>query len=604
MPQAFRRAHRGCFLGSNLTTPSLNNPFQVNTPLLPRHSSATWWLVALCLVALLPFLGLTLFNTRGEPREAVVALSMLKEGNWILPVNNGVDLAYKPPFFHWLIALFSLPTGHVTEYTSRLPSALALMAMTVAGFRFYERRRGLEVAGVMALVTLSCFEVHRAGVACRVDMVLTCMMVLSLYALYRWVESGMKGLPFWGILCLSGAFLTKGPVGAALPCLVVAVFAWVRGRGFWSVLWRMACVGLLSCVLPALWYAAAYRQGGERFFQLVYEENVLRLTGRMTYESHVNPWTYNVVTVVAGLVPYTLLLLLSLFAVNFKCLRHKFACPAQWWGRFTDSISRMDDARLFSLLSIVIIFVFYCIPKSKRSVYLLPIYPFLAYFIAELIISLRHKHRALLQAFGWIVALLSTLVLLAFIAVRVGIVPEMLVNTGRHAVQNTAMLRALRDVPLAPVQWVALAVQAAAVVAFFVWQRAKTAGCALGVVIALFFALDGVYQPLVLNTKSDLPVARQIARMQPQGTIYSFRTDVTPGNPFHPFTVNFYLGDRVTPFEAVMPTSGLLLTGNEEIEAFKQRYPAYDVQLAKDFHHQSCDDHKWLKLYRISLRQP
>lgn len=576
----------------------------MNTPLLPRRPAATWWLVALCLVVLLPYLGLTLFNTRGEPREAVVALSMLKEGNWILPINNGVDMAYKPPFFHWLIALCSLPVGYVTEYTSRLPSALALGAMVVAGFRFYERRRGGETAWVMALVTLSCFEVHRAGVACRVDMVLTCMMVLSLFALYRWVEGGMKGLPLWGILCLSGAFLTKGPVGAALPCLVAAVFAWIRGRGFFAVLWRMACVGLLSCVLPALWYVAAYQQGGERFFQLVYEENVLRLTGRMTYESHVNPWTYNVVTVVAGLVPYTLLLLLSLFALNYRRLSQRLGSPSGWWNKFTGSTRRMDDARLFSLLSIVIIFVFYCIPKSKRSVYLLPIYPFLAFFIAELLIYLRKKHRTVLQVFGWTVAVVSSLVILAFIAARAGLVPETLVNTGHHAVQNAAMLQALRDVPLAPVQWIALAVQVGAIAAFFVWRKRKTVGCALSIIVALFFALDGVYQPLVLNTKSDLPVARQIARMQPQGTIYSFRTDVTPGNPFHPFTVNFYLGDRITPFEAAQPAKGLLLVGNEEIEAFKAQYPAYDVQLAKDFNHQSCDDHKWLKLYRIMRRQP
>ncbi len=560
--------------------------------------------MVLCLIVLLPFLGCTLFNTRGEPREAVVALSMLKEGNWILPINNGVDMAYKPPFFHWLIALCSLPIGHVSEYTSRLPSALALGAMVVVGFRFYERRRGLDAALLMALVTLSCFEVHRAGVACRVDMVLTCMMVLSLYALYRWVEGGMKGLPLWGILCLSGAFLTKGPVGAALPCLVVAVFVWIRGRGFLPVLWRMACVGLLSCILPALWYVTAYQQGGERFFQLVYEENVLRLTGHMTYESHVNPWTYNVLTVIAGLVPYTLLLLFSLFALNVKTVHQKLSQPRTWWKRFTDYIRHMDDARLFSLLSIVIIFVFYCIPKSKRSVYLLPIYPFLAYFIAELILFLRAKRPVVLSLFGWIVAVLSSLVVLTFIAVRAGAVPESLVNTGHHAVQNTAMLQALRDVPLTPMQWIALAVQVAAIATFFMWRKRKAAGCTLAAIIALFFALDGVYQPLVLNTKSDLPVARQIARMQPQGTIYSFRTDITPGNPFHPFTVNFYLGDRITPFEAAMPEKGLLLVGNEEIEAFKTRYPAYDVQLAKDFNHQSCDDHKWLKLYRIERRQP
>ena len=56
-------------------------------------------LLFLTVFLLLPFLGLTLFNTKGEPREAIVALSMLNSDNWILPVNNGGEMAYKPPFF-------------------------------------------------------------------------------------------------------------------------------------------------------------------------------------------------------------------------------------------------------------------------------------------------------------------------------------------------------------------------------------------------------------------------------------------------------------------------------------------------------------------------
>lgn len=72
-----------------------------STPLAGNQSinRSTWLLLLLCCVVLLPFLGETLFNTRGEPREAVVALSMLKDGNWVLPINNGVDMAYKPPSF-------------------------------------------------------------------------------------------------------------------------------------------------------------------------------------------------------------------------------------------------------------------------------------------------------------------------------------------------------------------------------------------------------------------------------------------------------------------------------------------------------------------------
>ncbi len=50
-------------------------------------------LAIVCVITLLPFLGLTDFHTKGEPREAIVSYSMLESGNWILPVNNGGDIA-------------------------------------------------------------------------------------------------------------------------------------------------------------------------------------------------------------------------------------------------------------------------------------------------------------------------------------------------------------------------------------------------------------------------------------------------------------------------------------------------------------------------------
>ena len=232
----------------------------------------------------------------------------------------------------------------------------------------------------------------------------------------------MQGLPWWGILALSGAFLSKGPVGLGLPCLTVALFAWVRGKGFARIFGRFFVVGLLACILPAIWYVAAYQQGGQRFWDLVYEENVLRLLGKMSYESHVNPWPYNVMTVITGFVPYTLLVLMSLFVLRYR--KPSFGSLGDAWARFRTYIRTMDDARLFSLMSFVVIFVFYCIPKSKRSVYLLPVYPFLAYFLAEYILWLRDHHRRVLDWFGWVLASLAALLSLVFIVVRLGGIPE------------------------------------------------------------------------------------------------------------------------------------------------------------------------------------
>ena len=56
-------------------------------------------LLLISIVTIIPFLGLSEYHTKGEPRESIVSLSMIESGNWISPRNNGGELAYKPPFF-------------------------------------------------------------------------------------------------------------------------------------------------------------------------------------------------------------------------------------------------------------------------------------------------------------------------------------------------------------------------------------------------------------------------------------------------------------------------------------------------------------------------
>lgn len=558
-----------------------------------------WWLLAFCILFLFLFLGLTPFHTRGEPREAVVALSMLNSDNWILALNNGTEMAFKPPFFHWLIALFSTVAGGVNEYTSRLPSAVALTAMVLVGYRFYARRRGPQAAMLAALLTLTTFEVHRAGVNCRVDMVLTAAMVLALYFLYQWAERGLRGFPWAAVLSLSAAFLSKGPVGLALPCLVAAIFAWLRGMKFGRVLGRFVLIGLAGCVLPLAWYYAAWLQGGEAFLQLVMEENVYRLLGRMTYASHENPAYYNVVTLISGFVPYTLLVAMSLFVLPWR----RFRLPRRWWAGLRRRLRQTDPVRLFTLLSFLIIFVFYCIPKSKRSVYLLPVYPFLAYFLAEYIIYLWRRHRTVVKTFAAVVAALGLLLPLTYAAVCAGLVPDSIFS-GRHAAENVAYLHALADAPLT--WWRALLVvlpaAGAVLLAAALRRRScgrRVVGLTICIIASIYMGLDGFYQPAVLSVKSDRAVAGRIASFAPQGRIYSFRTDVVKGNRMHPFTINFYLGDRVVPFDSAFPLEGWLIVGNDEIEEFKKRYPGYRVSLAYDSHHRSCDDRKTVRLYHF-----
>lgn len=519
-----------------------------------------------CVIAVMltvPFLGLTDFYSKGEPREAVVAYTMVEHGNWILPINNGGDIPYKPPFFHWCIALFSLLQGHVSEFTSRLPSALALVAMSVGGFVFFAKRKNANMALLATLLSLTAFEVHRAGINCRVDMVNTAFMVGALFLMFRWWERGKHTMPWLAILCMSGATLTKGPVGMLLPCAVMGVFMLTQRESLWSTVWRLGLTALLSLVLPLCWYYAAYLQGGDEFLRLVKEENIDRLLGKMAYESHENPFWYNFLTLITGWLPYTLLFVFSLFVLPWK----RF-CKSG----FMQSVRRAEPMQVFVWLAFGLILFFYCIPKSKRSVYLLPCYPFMAWLMAQYVVWLVANRLSAVKAYAWLMGVLGVVLSVAFVVLKTGVVPDTLFH-GKHAADNIAMLHALESISVSPSHLLFALLPAAVGVATIMTLlkkddnlRNRVVWLSLSVVVALFLALDSTFQPAVLNTKADKPLAPQIEQRFDMTKMYSYMSSPM----LHFFSLNFYLGDRIQQFEKVKPEDGVLMIPEDDVEEFKK----------------------------------
>lgn len=535
-------------------------------PKISSRASLFLLLLIISVLTIVPYLGLTNFHTKGEPREAIVAVSMLQNNNWILPINNGSDIAYKPPFFHWCIAALSLPTGEVTEFTSRLPSALATIVMTLACFLFFAKRSRNDLAFLASLLLLSGFEVHRAAMASRVDMVLTCFIVLALLQLYRWWEHRLKGIPIWAILFMSIATLTKGPVGIILPCAVLGVFLLLQKISLWKTIYKIVPIALLSCLLPFGWYYAAYQQGGDTFLQLVMEENFARFMGKMSYDSHEQPIVYYLYITLAGWLPWSLLAIMSLFVLKYKKPQ---GTVKQYWAKFKAYITHMDKMRLFSLLSIVVIFVFYCIPKSKRSVYILPIYPFIAYFLAEYMFFLLKQRHRIWRIFSIFIAIVGALLLAVLVLIKSGIV-----NNFQNALPDDInhYIVALSE------SWNIVSIVAAIAIVFLIYDIYKSKRYLtynnryIYSVIALFFGiqlmLDVSTLPAILNAKSMKPFADKVIATVPEGKIYSYVS--TP--MMHFFIINFYAQDRVVEFEKEMPDHGQLLVGEKDYVYIQEKY--------------------------------
>ncbi len=500
-------------------------------------------LIIIAGVLLLPWLGLPWFNSKGEPREAIVAVSMLNSGDWILPTSCGGDIPYKPPLLAWLIALFSeiFNGGVVSTWTARLPSALSAIFLVIFGWKVMAPRIGRDRAWMTFALTLTSFELFRAAIACRVDMVLTACIVGACYSIYLMYET--DGRRRWGyalaaILLLSGGVFTKGPVGALLPLLAMGIYRMLCRDNVLRTAAVMLGLLVASLLLPALWYYAAYLRGGDEFVRLALEENIGRLTGTMSYDSHVNPWWYNFVTLLWGVLPWTIPALMAL------CLRRVRTATASAW-RNRDSKPNLTKMAWTVALTVLI---FYCIPSSKRSVYLLPMYPFIAMGLSWLLWQCRTAK--FMRIFTRVLALLAIIAPIALTILSH-------ISLGHLRIYTPTWWQYIMTfLPvIAGVWWLV--------------TRSREANAAAGAVVIaylLFLSYASTFAPMLLNPKSDRPAAEAVARQVPkEALLYGV---ITGDSLLRYYTINYYLNDRMnhaTNLDAV-PHDAYVVTDPQAVD--------------------------------------
>ena len=154
----------------------------------------------------------------------------------------------------------------------------------------------------------------------RVDMLLTAFIVIGLYQLFRWEDQlELKGLPVIIPVLLGCAVLTKGPVGVILPLFVFGAYLlMLRKYSLLTIFKALLYIGVSSLFLPLLWYIAAWKQGGDKFLDVVLAENFGRFfhlnTPDINYDlGHENGVWYNFITLAAGFIPWTIFFFFSLF---------------------------------------------------------------------------------------------------------------------------------------------------------------------------------------------------------------------------------------------------------------------------------------------------
>ena len=323
------------------------------------QTTSTWHfllLVGLCGILYFPYLGNTPFFDKGEPREALAVQDIVQRGEWLFPLKRASAIPSKPPLFHWSAALTSQVSGKLDEVTIRFPSALyatlGVLCLYVLGRKLYGGEVGLLAGAILA--TTLIYE--NQAVSARVDMTLSFFVTVSLllfYALYRGFF--VHWLWYFLLYALVGVgTLAKGPLGILLPGLVIALFLTIKRR--WDLFIKFAFhPGVIVTVLLAVgWYSLAITRGGEGFLsRQLLQENFERFFGG---SGHSHPLYYYVPYLFSLGVPWCLFL------------------PLVLWDSLRRGILAEDD-RLFFIVWLIGMFIFFSASMGKRPVYLLPLYP-------------------------------------------------------------------------------------------------------------------------------------------------------------------------------------------------------------------------------------
>lgn len=362
------------------------------------------------------------FSSRGQAREALVVAAMFQQDNLILPLRNGTDVPSKPPLFHWSAYGASLIAGGLSEATTRTPSLLAAAATVALTYYCVAGLFGIRTGILAAIILGSTLEWIRGANVARVDMVFAFCLSCGFFLLLEIARRAAKVQPPAGWLyfllglALGGGILTKGPTGLLIPLVAAAFYLLSQYRlnfrqaftDFPLKLVVMAC--LVSLLVSAWWYLAAYLQGGNRFLEVaLLRENFARVVDVEGLDpGHQKPFYFSLIDFAVGFLPWSVLAIPLLYVV-FR-------------SRDFGGMPEVRSAILLSLCWAVSFVVAVALASSKRTVYLIPAYPALAlvlsYYLANAtrIPQLKFTFCRLVLGFVWamlvvIVALLACLLL-------------------------------------------------------------------------------------------------------------------------------------------------------------------------------------------------
>ena len=322
------------------------------------HPKILWTTVIVAAIVFFWGLGSMDLLSLNEGRRALAIQEMVSSGNWLLPHLNGELYLTKPPLLYWLSSSLGFIWG-VNEWTLRLPSALAAIAVLIMVYRYALQQSGKWAALFAVQLLIANLGFAMLGRRAEIEMLLTALCVGSLLSALQYMQSqSSKNWIILSYFLLALALMTKGPLVillVTLPLLIAAIYSknphikavLLSGRGW-----------LIFLVVGLTWYAIVSWQLGFDIWATIAKRDML---DKMQSESAKPILSY------LAWIAVDFMLLIGLFLVGVKeFFKQQF----------------QQSRQLVLLAATILPLIIFSLFSNKHAKYLLPIYPLIAILLA------------------------------------------------------------------------------------------------------------------------------------------------------------------------------------------------------------------------------
>lgn len=267
------------------------------------------WLLLYLLVGFVLFSGSWPLFDVDEGAFSEATREMLESGVWSATYLDGVPRYDKPILTYWVQAI-SVSLFGLNEWALRLHALLSGLLWAGAVYAFARQVLNRQAAGAALLIFSTTLLVIAIGRAATADTLLNLFIALSLFDIYRYAQGGERRHVLRSWLWISLGMLTKGPVAAAIPFIVSAI--WFGSYGRWrdwsrAILNPLGWLMLLAILTPWLYFV--WQEQGSGFFHgFLVEHNLNRFTA--TKEGHGGHLYYYLLVLPLVLMPWSGMLVL------------------------------------------------------------------------------------------------------------------------------------------------------------------------------------------------------------------------------------------------------------------------------------------------------